>query len=77
VYVRGWGEVMQQVTDMALEVHSAVLSVLLVILRVGNCFLQNTVQNFAVSDVLVYAGYTVRLCTANFFPADVKPYHCD
>jgi len=37
--------VVQHVTDVALEVHSAVLSVLLLILRVENCFLQNTVQN--------------------------------
>jgi len=37
--------VMHHVTNVALEVHSAVLSVLLVILRVGNCFLQNTIQN--------------------------------
>jgi hypothetical protein len=36
---------MQHVTHVALEVHSAVLSVLLVILRVRNCFLQNTIQN--------------------------------
>jgi hypothetical protein len=46
--------VMKYVTDVALEVHSAVLSVLLVIVRVGNCFLQNTILNLHYQKMFRY-----------------------
>jgi hypothetical protein len=45
---------MKYVTNVALEVHSAILSVLLVIVRVGNYFLQNIVLNMQYQKMLRY-----------------------